>query len=187
MEPLERGHSTTRGTTRKLSPAHMGGWLLSRARYIKLTSQHRASGDAAHTALLNKMSDTGHIGMEDLKHYKQLSSEDLASDDFRFATMIVSGNNERREINARQAKRWAEHFKLNNVRWARTRRNKRGKGNPERTTTWLTPWAAASFGNCSSREQRDTSTHTASTRTLAWQMGRRSSTIRCRLTHERMK
>ena len=62
MEPLERGHSTTRETTRKLGPAHMGGWLLSRARYIKLTSQHRASGDAAHTALLNKMSDTGHIG-----------------------------------------------------------------------------------------------------------------------------
>lgn len=131
MEPLERGHSTTRETTRKLSPAHMGGWLLSRARYIKLTSQHRASGDAAHTALLNKTSDTGHIDVEDLKHYKQLSSEDLASDDFRFATMIVTGNNERREINARQAKRWAEHFKLNNVRWARIRKDQTWKGKPQ--------------------------------------------------------
>jgi hypothetical protein len=46
------------------------------------------------------MSETGSITVDHLKKYKQLSSEDLAGGDFRFATMIVTGNNERREISA---------------------------------------------------------------------------------------
>jgi energy-coupling factor transporter ATP-binding protein EcfA2 len=133
MEPLERGTgvAATTESARRLDPTRMGGWLLSKARYIKLTSQHRASGDATHTDTLNEMSEAGHITVDHLKKYKQLSSEDLAGDDFRFATMIVTGNNERREINARQAGRWAEHFGVSNVRWARKRNEQSWKGRPQ--------------------------------------------------------
>ena len=132
MEPLERGiGATTSESARKLDSTRMGGWLLSKARYIKLTSQHRASGDVAHTATLNEMSEAGRITVDHLKKYKQLSSEDLAGGDFRFATMIVTGNNERREISARQAERWAEHFGVFNVRWARKRKEQSWKGRPQ--------------------------------------------------------
>ena len=42
--------------------------------------------------------------VNDLKTYEKLSDEDLKSDDFRFATIIVTGNLERREINSYPAK-----------------------------------------------------------------------------------
>lgn len=82
-------------------------------------------------AVINKMSNTGVITVEDLKStYKELSSEDLDSDDFRFATNIVTGNAERREINAWQAKRWAEHHGINTIRWSRKREEASWKGRP---------------------------------------------------------
>ena len=131
MEPLERGERpATDASSRKLDPTRMGGWLLSKARCVKLTSQHRASADAMHTATLNEMSETGRITVNQLKQYKLLTSKDLAGDDFRFATIIVTGNNERREISARQAKRWGEHFGVCSVRWARNRKDDSWKGRP---------------------------------------------------------
>ena len=114
----------------KLSLAQMGGYLFTKFRYIKLTTQHR-SGDQKHTDVINKMSDTGMLTVEDLKNtYKKLSSEDLDSDDFRFATTIVTGNAERREINAWQSKRWAEYYGVNTVRWLRKREDASWKGKP---------------------------------------------------------
>ena len=81
-------------------------------------------------ALLDKMSSTGVITVEDLKNtYKKLSAEDIACDDFRFATNIVTGNAERREINAWQAKRWAKYHGVNTVRWPRKREGS-WKGRP---------------------------------------------------------
>ena len=57
----------------KLGLAQMGGYLFSKFRYIKLTTQHR-SGDPKHMAVINKMSDTGIVTVEDLKNtYKKLS------------------------------------------------------------------------------------------------------------------
>jgi len=114
----------------KLGLAQTGGYLFSKFRYIKLTTQHR-SGDPKHMTVISKMSDTGVVTVEDLKGtYKKLSREDLASDDFRFATTIVTGNLERREINAWQAKRWAEYHGVNTIRWARNRKEESWKGRP---------------------------------------------------------
>jgi len=83
-------------------------------------------------ALINKMSKTG-VGptVQDLKStYKNLSREDMESDDFRFATNIVTGNAERRDINAWQAKRWAVHYGVNPVCWPRKREESSWKGRP---------------------------------------------------------
>ena len=134
MEPLAKGKTTIapREQARRLDSTRMGGYLFSQARYIQLTNQHRSSEDKEHTERLHNMSKKGTFAVEDLKNYKQLTKEDLAGDDFRFATMIVTGNNERREINARQADRWAKHYGVKNVRWARSRREQSWKGMPEK-------------------------------------------------------
>ena len=58
--------------------------VMHKARYVKLTSQHRASADAMHTATLNEMSETGRITVNHLKQYKLLTSRDLAGDDFSY-------------------------------------------------------------------------------------------------------
>ena len=132
MEYIElKGKPPTFKTAKQLGLAKMGGFLFSKFRYIKLTSQHR-SGDPKHMAVISKMSNTG-IGptIKDLKNtYKKLSADDLASNDFRFATNIVTGNCERREINAWQAKRWAEYHGVNTIRWARNRKEESWKGRP---------------------------------------------------------
>jgi len=125
----EKGKPMTLKSAEKLGLAQTGGYLFSKFRYIKLTSQHR-SGDPKHMALLDKMSSTGVITVEDLKNtYKKLSAEDIACDDFRFATNIVTGNAERREINAWQAKRWAKYHGVNTFRWPRKREGS-WKGRP---------------------------------------------------------
>ena len=124
------GEALSQQAADKLGLSQVGGYLFSKFRYIKLTTQHR-SGDPKHTAMLDKMSDTGVITVEDLKStYKKLSAKDLASDNFRFATIIVTGNAERREINAWQAKRWAEYHGVNTVRWPRKREERSWRGRP---------------------------------------------------------
>jgi len=131
MQHIEaKGKPLTSKSADKLSLAQMGGYLFTKFRYIKLTTQHR-SGDQKHTDVINKMSDTGMLTVEDLKNtYKKLSSEDLDSDGFRFATTIVTGNAERREINAWQSKRWAEYYGVNTVLWLRKREDASWKGKP---------------------------------------------------------
>ena len=127
----EEGAPPTSKSAEMLGLAQMGGFLFTKFRYIELTTQHR-SGDPKHMALINKMSKTG-VGptVQDLKStYKKLSREDMESDDFRFATNIVTGNAERRDINAWQAKRWAVHYGVNPVRWPRKREESSWKGRP---------------------------------------------------------
>ena len=83
--------------------------------------------------VLNKMSKKGLITPSDLKKtYKTLSGKDLASNDFRFASIIVTGNDERREINAWQAERWAHYHGVNTIRWARKRKEQTWRGRPAR-------------------------------------------------------
>jgi len=131
MQYVKKGESPTFADVKnkKLGPTEIGGYLFSKFRYIKLTSQHR-SEDPTHMEVINKMSETGVITVDDLKTYKKLSGEDLDSDDFRFATIIVTGNNERRLFNFYQAKRWAEYHGTNLIRWARKRRENTWKGKP---------------------------------------------------------
>jgi len=110
-----------------------GVLLFERAKYIKLTEQHR-SKDPDHTALLKKMSIDGSLHPRHLKKYKSLSKEDMTDDgEFSFATMVVTGNAERHELNALQAKRWASKYNTKVVRWLRRIDFDNWKGRPIRS------------------------------------------------------
>ena len=98
----------------------------TRARHIRLTTQHR-SEDPDHTRLLERMSRGEVIGPEDLINYKTLSSSDK---EFEFATILTPGNRERHEFNNIQSKRWAARHGTNVVRWPRRMREKTWKGKP---------------------------------------------------------
>jgi hypothetical protein len=50
--------------------------------------------------------------------------------EFSFATMVVTGNAERHELNAIQAKRWALQHNTKVVRWFRKRQDGKWKGKP---------------------------------------------------------
>jgi len=105
--------------------------LFERAKYIKLTQQHR-SKDPKHTAFLDEISSSGRINTQRLKNYKSLSEKDMSEDgDFAFATMVVTGNAERHELNAIQAKRWASQHNTKVVRWFRKRKDDMWKGKPK--------------------------------------------------------
>jgi hypothetical protein len=107
-----------------------GVHLFKEFQYVKLTEQHR-SEDPEHTSLLKKMGKAGRVTVDDLKQYKELSLDDmLSNDDFRFATIIVTGNCERLDLNASQAQRWASDHNTNVVRWYRERREMSWKGRP---------------------------------------------------------
>ena len=110
--------------------ATAGILLFERVRYIKLTAQHR-SKDPQHTAFLNDISSSGRINTQRLKRYKALSSSDMSfGGEFSFATMVVTGNAERHELNAIQAKRWALQHNTKVVRWFRKRQDGKWKGKP---------------------------------------------------------
>ena len=104
--------------------------LFLKASYVKLTQQHR-SKDPKHSELLCKMSESGCISVEMLKNYKMLSEEDMSGDDgFGFGTIIVTGNEERHELNTLQSQRWASHYGTHIIRWRRKINEARWKGRP---------------------------------------------------------
>ena len=104
--------------------------LMQKASCYQLTQQHR-SKDPAHTEILNKMRTTGKVEIEDLKKCKLLKSEDVEGDgDFRFATTLVTGNEERHKINHLKAKEWASHRNTRLVRWLRKVDYRKWKGKP---------------------------------------------------------
>jgi hypothetical protein len=107
-----------------------GVLLFERVRYIKLTAQHR-SKDPQHTSFLNDISKRGRINTQRLKRYKALTPSDMSlGGEFSFATMVVTGNAERHELNAIQAKRWALQHNTKVVRWFRKRQDDKWKGKP---------------------------------------------------------
>jgi len=109
-----------------------GVLLFERAKFIKLTQQHR-SKDPKHTALLERISRDEKIHYRALVDYKSLSEQDMSEDgEFAFATMVVTGNAERHELNAIQAKRWASQHNTKVVRWFRKRQDDKWKGKPEK-------------------------------------------------------
>ena len=111
--------------------------LFERAKYIKLTQQHR-SKDPEHTALLERVSRCGKFHKRDLDNYEALSEQDMSdSGEFSFATMVVTGNAERHELNAIQAKRWASQHNTKVVRWFRKRLDNVWKGKPKRSENVL--------------------------------------------------
>jgi hypothetical protein len=104
--------------------------LLQKAFCFQLTQQHR-SKDPAHTEILNKMRKSGKVEIGDLKKCKLLKSEDVEGDgDFRFATTLVTGNEERHKINHLKAKEWASHRNTRLVRWLRKVEYSKWKGKP---------------------------------------------------------
>jgi hypothetical protein len=111
--------------------------LFERAKYIKLTHQHR-SKDPEHTALLERVSRRGKFDKRDLDNYKALSEQDMSGDgEFSFATMVVTGNAERHELNAIQAKRWALQHNTKVIRWFRKRVDNDWKGKPKKSENVL--------------------------------------------------
>jgi hypothetical protein len=67
----------------------------------------------------------------DLKIYKTLSRTDLKDiNNLLFATIIVTGNYERQELNAFVANVWASHFHTHTVRWKKQIKYNQWKGKP---------------------------------------------------------
>lgn len=73
----------------------MGLEMFKKARHMRLEQQHR-SLDADHTNLLAKMSRGERLEYEDLDSYKLLGEGAGSDEDFRFATVLVSSNRNRR-------------------------------------------------------------------------------------------
>ena len=120
-----------RGVATSLDIKAAGILLFERAKYIKLTQQHR-SKDPEHTALLERVSRCRKFHKRDLDSYKELSEQDMSENgEFAFATMVVTGNAERHELNAIQAKRWASQNNTKVVRWLRKRQDDQWKGKPK--------------------------------------------------------
>jgi len=65
-----------------------------------------------------------------MKSYKSLTSEDINSEDFRFAPIIVTGNYERHELNAFQARLWALYHNTHVIRWKRQLNFQSWEGQP---------------------------------------------------------
>jgi len=111
---------------------HNEGLRLSqKATCFQLTQQHR-SKDPAHTEIIDEMRRSGKVNMFDLKHKcKLLQKEDVEGDgDFRFATTLVTGNEERHKINNLKAKDWVSHRNTFLVRWLRKVNYRDWKGKP---------------------------------------------------------
>jgi hypothetical protein len=105
--------------------------LFQSAGHLKLTTQQRCARDPEHSAFLTKMSSGARICPDDLKMYKTVnrtSIKDLT--ELLFATIIVTGNYERQELNAFVAKLWAVYYKTHVIRWKRQIRYDRWKGQP---------------------------------------------------------
>ena len=104
--------------------------LFQKFLYFELTKQHR-SKDPAHTAIINNTRRSGKVEMQDLKKCKLLKEEDVVGDgDFRFATTLVTGNQERHQIINHKAKDWASYQGTFLVRWLRKVEYCKWKGKP---------------------------------------------------------
>jgi hypothetical protein len=105
--------------------------LIQKATCFQLTQQHR-SKDPVHTEIIENMRRSGRVSAFDLKHKcKLLSREDVEGDgDFRFATTLVTGNEERHKINYLKATEWASHRNTLLVRWLRKVKYRGWMGRP---------------------------------------------------------
>jgi hypothetical protein len=105
--------------------------LFQKAIYFELTQQHR-SKDPVHTEIINKMRRSGRVDVGDLKNQCELlKKEDVEGDsDFRFATTLVTGNEERHKINNLKANDWVSHRGTCLVRWLREVDYRNWKGKP---------------------------------------------------------
>jgi len=93
--------------------------LFQKAGFFDLTTQHR-SKDQLHTDFIESVRTSGQIPLSGLKRYKLLQESDMKSDkDFRFATIVVTGNQDRHRLNHSQSRDWAVYHQTNNVRWLR--------------------------------------------------------------------
>ena len=96
-----------------------GARIFKMAEHIKLSTQHR-SIDERQTALINKMREEQKVTKEDLREMYPLLGEGPDGDKaFQHATVIVTGNYERRLINDCQSERFARCNNTVIVRWPR--------------------------------------------------------------------
>ena len=127
-----RGNIDRWNTTKHCVNVHKEGLrLFQKAIYFELTEQHR-SKDPGHTAMLNRMRRTGKVNVFDLRNKcKLLKEEDVAGDgDFRFATTLVTGNEERHKINNYKADDWVSRHGTTLTRWLRNIDLSGWKGRP---------------------------------------------------------
>jgi len=105
--------------------------LFQKSVCFELTQQHR-SKDPTHTGIIENMRRSGKVSMFDLKRKcKLLEKEDVVGDgEFRFATTLVTGNEERHKINNLKAKDWASHHGSFLIRWHRDVSYRGWKGRP---------------------------------------------------------
>ena len=120
QKPNKKEGTTINSLSRK------GVELFQSAMHIRLSVQNRSEDDV-HTKILQGMSLGNPLTEEDLSNYRTLDKLDKQ---FDFATILVSGNQQRIQFNWVQAKRWA---KVNNtyiIRWPRIINEKSWKGRP---------------------------------------------------------
>ena len=134
MKREEKRRTSRRQYTRRGDPlqittaAGMGAKLFKEASHIRLTTQHR-SEDEEHTLLLNRMSAGETLDSNDLELYSMMSDD--SDDNFRFATILTTGNRERHEFNMLQSKKWAQFYNTNTIRWRRKIRDRTWRGKPK--------------------------------------------------------
>ena len=94
-----------------LSKLHyLGSALFAKFKRFHLEEQQRSSDDNVHAAFVKKLSQGKGISLQDIKHIKHLSNQDIDHDPqhWKFATHIVSTNAERINISSLKAKLWAK-------------------------------------------------------------------------------
>ena len=90
--------------------------LFSKATWLPLTEQTR-SKDEDHTSIIKHIGCGKQITMVQLRQYKPLKPEDLASRKWRYAPILVSTNRERFDITEVQAKSFANESGTVILRW----------------------------------------------------------------------
>jgi hypothetical protein len=99
---------------------------------LVLTQQHRCATDPIHMANLDKMSSGSKMTPKDLEIYQTVSQSKLNQlEDLLFATIIVTGNYERQELNAFVANLWAHYFHTHVIRWQKHMKYNQWKGRPQ--------------------------------------------------------
>lgn len=125
--PIQRWDTTQHA----LNVKREGIRLFQKASYFNLTTQHR-SKDRDHTAFIEQMRESGRVSLEGLRKYKLLKGSDTTSSkDFRFATVLVTGNQERHKLNHSTSLDWASYHQTNVVRWLRQIDREKWKGMPK--------------------------------------------------------
>ena len=105
--------------------------LFQQAGHLTLHTQHRCKNDVKHMANLTKMRSGSNMMPSDLDLYKTLSVSNLKDiTELLYATIIVTGNYERQELNRLVASMWAHNFGTHVIRWKKKIKYDQWKADP---------------------------------------------------------